>query len=265
MIINELTDETREIIRFLVNKISKIKGKKIKRKKIAEITTLTDDDVEYILPIYLSSDSEFQAYVQDISKDPEVFMIEMVINPNLIESKRDLYNKIYHEFLHATDPKLTSRQGKEYLEKYNSNSNKGYYSSKIELRAIVGEFLEALRNQVKEFTDHKEDGFSKNDLISILDNILGYFLNKKKIEEKTLFFINRMNDENVSFFKRKDLEKAIESFDTFHYLKDEIDDEEFPDSLLVLNLLKTYNKKGWEIFLNLLKSEISDIKKKLKE
>ena len=183
-IINELTDDTRLIINSLVKKIYKFKGTKFKRRKIAVVPTVTDDDVEYALNIFISSESEFEGYIRDLSNNPKFFDIEMVINPNLVDSKRALYNVLYHEFLHATDPHLTTRQGDEYLKKYDPDSNNKYFSSKIELRAITGEFLEALRNQFKEFLLSDKTPFAKKDLFEILDNVLSFLEDDKKLTEK---------------------------------------------------------------------------------
>jgi hypothetical protein len=153
---------TKRNIRNLIPKILKLKKRKkiFNQEKIDDIIVRVDDGIMYEVTVYLDTSINHYAHVQDISTNKKMFDIELIINPLLIKSEKDLYNKLYHEFLHATDPDLTTLQTDEYLNYYDTKNVETYYGTNIEFRAWTGEILESLHNEILNelnYVDNKED------------------------------------------------------------------------------------------------------------
>ena len=86
---------TKRNIKNLIPKIFKLKKKKkvFNREKVDDIVVRVDDGTMYEVTVYLDTSINHYAHVQDVSTNKKLFDIELIVNPLLIKSDKDLYNK----------------------------------------------------------------------------------------------------------------------------------------------------------------------------
>lgn len=255
---------TKRNIKDLIPKIFKLKAKKkvFDKEKVDDILVRVDDGVIYEVSIYLDTSINHYSHVQDISDDAELFDIELIINPLLIKSEKDLYNKLYHELLHATDSDITTSQTDEYLSVYDPSTVETYYGTKIEFRAWTGEILEALHNEIINELNYVNDKEDLRKLKNTLNNIVVHIANGHELLPTAKRIIRKMSgrEENVDDFT--DLLKKLKLSSKFKNLAEPFEDEIMPEYLLVLNIFKEHNQPLWSDFINQLKhlyNELIDV------
>jgi len=255
---------TKRNIKNLIPKIFKLKKKKkvFNREKVDDIVVRVDDGTMYEVTVYLDSSIRHNAHFQDVSTNKKMFDIEIVVNPLLIKSEKDLYNKLYHEFLHATDPNLTTLQSDEYLNYYDSNNIETYYGTSIEFRAWMGEILEALNNEILNELNYVNNREELNDLKNTLKNIVVHLAEGYEILPKAKKIIRKMSGREENFDDFTNLLEKLKLTSEFQHLVEPFDDEIIPEYLVVLNLFKEYNQPLWDKFIKQLKhlyDELSEI------
>lgn len=124
------------------------------------------------------------------SRDPADFVL-IISKISEFESKTHLYNVIYHEMIHAVDPTQSTKFSSRFQSSYKWwNSDKDYYSHKVEQTAIFSEILNSI---VKEFQKPENKNFQ------LLDYVLKFFmdvkLDRRKINKKTKFIIDSLGKE----------------------------------------------------------------------
>jgi hypothetical protein len=255
---------TKRNIKDLIPKIFKLKGKKkvFDKKKVDDIIVRVDDGTMYEVSIYLDTSINYFAHVQDISDEEGFFDYELLINPLLIKSEKDLYNKLYHELLHVTDPDITTAQTDEYINLYDASNVETYYGTKIEFRAWIGEILEALHNEVINELNYINTKDDIQNLKNTLKNIVVHLAEGYEILPSSNRLIRKMSgrEENIDDFTN--LLKKLKLKSEFEHLIEPFEEEIMPEYLLVLNLFKEHNKPLWVNFIQQLKhlyNELIDV------
>jgi hypothetical protein len=225
------------------------------------ITTL--DGTEYYLPVYIDPTFEtFAAIAYDTTDTPSIENLFLVVNPKYSMSKKNLYNSLYHEFLHAVDPTITTKISKKYLSKYADPNNfpELYYSHGIELRGITGEFFEALVQEYKERIKYVRDEKDRELLLGSLKNILGFFNELEPLNPLSYDIIDEMNGQRGFDSKfEKILSSIMTEYPKVSELYKDTPDYE-PYFLRIIDLIQTYSQKGWKMFLTMLYSTVEEIK-----
>lgn len=246
---------------------SKKKSRKQKMYKITEVPVRTIDGINYELPVYV--DPNLDGYAA-LGYDKEDFIstenIALIVNLSQIVSKKNLYNSVYHEFLHAVDPTITSKPSLKYQSKYGDPTERPdlYYSHGIELRAITGEFFEAMVNEFTERVEKIRDEKDKKTLYDSLNNIVSFFVELNPLSPLSYNILDEMNGENdlENKFKRT-LSNIFKDYpQTADYLNDTPD--EAPYFLTVIDMIRHFSPKGWKRFLTMLYSTREEIRNFLK-
>lgn len=254
------------IIRIVDVFFETIKSKKIKRKTlIGNVKIRIEDGSEGNVKVYIdpkiSKEFGYNVYAymdtEEGSTDPKKLYIS--IDPNLNKDKKSLYNTLYHEFLHATDPVFTTKHSEKLMKTYDPDVDEKYWGHQIEFRTIPNEILNAL---VKEFTLRKEsleDLKQLKLLVQSNHNILNHFANGEPLSNlsKTIFASMFSNTST-----RKIIDKIIKSYPgTAFSLPEPEENMEYLDKYLV-NIKKFAGKK-WNRFLSMLYSTHDEIMKLL--
>lgn len=244
------------------NEIKTSKKRSMYHFKDIPITTM--DGTEYQLPVYIHPKFESFAGIaydreQPVNKD-NIFLI---VNPKFIGGKKNLYNSLYHEFLHAVDPAITTKPSKKYLSKYGDPNEfpELYYSHGIELRGITGEFFEAMVNEFRERLENAKDEEDKEIFRKTINNIMSFFNELEPLTPLAYDILDDMNGQRSFDGKfsqmlnsiMKDYPKTSELF------KDTPNWE--PYYLRVLDLIRQHSPKGWNMFLKMLYSTKEEILK----
>lgn len=195
------------------------------------------------------------------SLDPADLYIE--VNPKHYKSKRNLYLTLYHEMIHALDPKLSYLWTPSYEFDYDPRRDETYWGHPIEFSPISNEFLEGL---VLEFKRRRER-IKNLDNISLLkkslDNIVNFFENKEPLNKLSLDILYRINDQYVNPNK---ISRLISDFSTTY---PEVADfippkEEEPSYISILSLVSKFNPEIFKEFLMMLKDTKTEIEEFLK-
>ena len=229
-----------------------------------DVTITTIDGTDYELPVYI--DPKFETFAGlgfDRYSPMGVDNIALIVNPKFSASKKNLYNSLYHEFLHAVDPTLTSKPSEKYLSKYSDpNENPDlYYSHGIELRGITGEFFEALVNEFRERLSNVKDSEDREIYSKSLDNIVSFFNELEPLSPMSYDILDSMEGQRDFENKSKQmLNNIMKDYPkTSEFLKD-IPEKE-PYYLQVIDAIRIYSPKGWKMFLNMLYSTKEEITK----
>lgn len=250
------------IIRIVDVFFEVVKSRKVKRKTlIGNVKIRIEDGSEGNVKVYIdpkiSKEFGYDVYAyMDTEKgslDPKKLYIS--IDPNLNKNKKSLYNTLYHEFLHATDPVFTTKHSEKLMKTYDPDVDEQYWGHQIEFRTIPNEILNAL---VKEFTSRKEsleDPKQLRLLVQSNHNILNHFANGEPLTNlsKTIF-ASMFSDEST----RKIIDNIIKSYPGTSFSLPETEENlEYLDKYLV-NLKKFAGKK-WNKFLSMLYSTHDEI------
>lgn len=261
----KLDNETILKIEDFTEKIYRYKLTKINKYKIIGSMPITTSDgvlgqVEIVIDPKLPYLGLLHQKVED-STDPNDFIIS--INPNKISSKKYLYQTIYHEIMHATDPVFSTKQSKKAWSTFDTEVDEKYWAHPIEFRASSNEFLEGI---VREFNLRKSRLKNKTNVSSLekaADNILDYFAKNEKLSKLSYNIISSItDDEHIKNVSEKILRNIPLDFPDVTELMPEKKNP--PYYLPVIEMIKKYDPEIWKKFLSMLYNTIIEIKSSLK-
>lgn len=261
-----LDDENLAIMLDLLNLITDEIGKNFKKRSISKLTDVsikTMNGVEYTLPVYI--DPKFEGYAgiaYDKSKDINADNIALIVNPYMVKSKKNLYNSLYHEFLHAVDPTITTSPSKKYQSSYGDPTERPdlYYSHGIELRGITGEFFEALVNEYKERKKYIKDEEDKKVLLKSIKNIVNFFVELEPLNSLSYNILDEMSGENDLNNKfRVQMSNIFKEYPKTSEFVENCPNKE-PYFLVIIDLIRYFSPKGWKRFLTMLYSTYEEIR-----
>lgn len=225
---------------------------------ITKIPITIADGTPGSVEIIVDPTTEHYAYIDSSNEDDraiEPHDFKIVLNPNKIITKKGLYQTLYHEIMHVTDPTFSTKYSEKYWSTYDVESDEGYYGHMIEFRAFTNEFLEGLYNEFiirrKRITNRKR----VTELNNSLDNILNYFAKSEPLSPLSKEILKDMMGEESNF----KLREFFKRFEQLLYGELERDD----DYLDILQKVKENIGKEWKRFLNMLYDAYLEIKEKI--
>lgn len=238
------------------------KKRKTGFKKYTEITSIpieiadgTPGTVEIVVDPELEHYGILDVKVED-STDPNDFIIK--INPNEVKSKKGLYQTLYHEIMHATDPMFSTKSTESFWDTYDPEMDEKYWGHPVEFRAITNEFIEGLINEFVLRRSRVKTHTSIESLKKSLDNIMNHFSNGEKLSVLSTDIIGDMYGSEEMTRSRMILNNIL------------IDNPEISDVLskternleymVVLELVKKYSGSDWKRFLGMLYKASEEIK-----
>lgn len=238
------------------------KKRKTGFKKYTEITSIpieiadgTPGTVEIVVDPELEHYGILDVKVED-STDPNDFIIK--INPNEVKSKKGLYQTLYHEIMHATDPMFSTKSTESFWDTYDPEMDEKYWGHPVEFRAITNEFIEGLINEFVLRRSRVKTPTSIESLKKSLDNIMNHFSNGEKLSVLSTDIIGDMYGSEEMTRSRMILNNIL------------IDNPEISDVLskternleymVVLELVKKYSGSDWKRFLGMLYKASEEIK-----
>lgn len=238
------------------------KKRKTGFKKYTEITSIpieiadgTPGTVEIVVDPELEHYGILDVKVED-STDPNDFIIK--INPNEVKSKKGLYQTLYHEIMHATDPMFSTKSTESFWDTYDPEMDEKYWGHPVEFRAITNEFIEGLINEFTLRKSRVKNPTSIESLKKSLDNIMNHFSNGEKLSVLSTDIIGDMYGSEEMTRSRMILNNIL------------IDNPEISDVLskternleyiVVLELVKKYSGSDWKRFLGMLYKASEEIK-----
>jgi len=211
--------------------------------------------------VEIAVDPELEHYgildvkVED-SVDPNDFIIK--INPNEVKSKKGLYQTLYHEIMHATDPMFSTKSTEAFWDTYDPEFDDKYWGHPVEFRAITNEFIEGLIN---EFTLRRSRVKTPNSIESLkksLVNIMNHFSNGEKLSVLSSDIIGDMYGSEEMSRSRMALNNILidnpEISDIFNQSEKNL------EYMVVLELVKKYSGSDWNRFLGMLYKASEEIK-----
>jgi hypothetical protein len=189
------------------------------------------------------------------STDPKKFVLDL--NSEKFGSKKNLFLTLYHEYMHATDPNLSTKQTDKYLSSYSPDDNKKYWGHPIEFRAISNEFLEALVMEFKRRLKRNSTAENKVSLLKSIQNITNYFKNGENLSNYSFDILSRMNDENLSDNRISQVLSNIQT--DFPKTSEIIPIKSNPYFLKYILLIKKNNPEIWKRFLTMLSKTVDEI------
>lgn len=211
--------------------------------------------------VEIAVDPELEHYgildvkVED-SVDPNDFIIK--INPNEVKSKKGLYQTLYHEIMHATDPMFSTKSTETFWDTYDPEFDDKYWGHPVEFRAITNEFIEGLIN---EFTLRRSRVKNPNSIESLkksLVNIMNHFSNGEKLSVLSSDIIGDMYGSEEMSRSRMVLNNILidnpEISDIFGQSEKNL------EYMVVLELVKKYSGSDWNRFLGMLYKASEEIK-----
>lgn len=216
-----------------------------KRKLVNQMEFNTADGSDGLVKIYMDSTyknfAELNTEPKD-SLDPRNFII--TLNPLEFTSKKTLYNTLYHELIHVTDPNFSIDDTKV---------DEKYLGSFTDFKTISNEFLDAL---YKEFAirSSKINKFENKHLLSkSLNNILDYFSKHEPLSKTSLELLIKINDKYLSNSNNDKDFTNVPSQENTSELSTE------PYFLKYINTVKKSNPKMWPRFLTMLYKTADEI------
>jgi hypothetical protein len=259
----KLSPDTLAIINRVVELIFKKRKNGFKKyTPITSIPIMVADGSSGTVEISIDPDLKYYGILDtkvEDSTDPNDFIIK--INPNKIKSKKGLYQTIYHEIMHATDPNFSTKYTEDYWSDYDPDFDEKYWGHPIEFRAITNEFIEGLMN---EFKLRRKRLTNKNSIISLkksLNNILNHFATGEPLSPLSSDIIHSMyGSEEINNNFKKVLKDIVMVYPD---VADIIKKEENLDYMSVINLVKQYSGEDWKRFLGMLVKASDEIKETL--
>lgn len=189
--------------------------------------------------------------------DPNDFILR--INPRKIKSKKGLYQTLYHEIMHATDPTFSVKHTEKHWGDYDPDIDEKYYGHRIEFVAYTNEFIEGLINEFKLRRKRLTNPKSIEALSSSLNNILNYFAKGEPLSSlSTDIILNMVGNDDINTGIRKTLDNILIDFpeisDMFSSSKEKL------TYIEVLDFIKKYNPEDWNKFLSMLYNGVNEIK-----
>lgn len=195
--------------------------------------------------------------VPKFSRDPMDFVMEL--QPKEYGSKKNLFLTLYHELLHATDPRLSTKMNMKFMSTYNEKSEQHYWGHPLEFRTITNEFLQGLVMEFERRLERMRNPENKKALLKSLNNILNYFAKGEPLSKFSDDLIRRINDEHLLDNRISEVLSDISTdFPEASEFIAEKEDE--PYYLGYVELIKKYNRKVWDKFLSMLYSTVDEIK-----
>lgn len=261
----KLDFKTQTLLDGFVNKIYKKKLSGVKTyTSLGHMPIVTSDgfpgQVEIVLDPELPYLGLLDQKVED-STDPNDFVV--LINPNKVTSRKYLYQTLFHEIMHATDPMFSTKQSEKLWSTYDPEIDEKYWAHPIEFRASSNEFLEGI---VREFSIRKDRLKNKSNIVLLMkaaDNILDYFSKGKKLNKLAFNIINEITDDehlnNVMGKILKDI--PLEYPDVIELMPER---QNPPKYISIIELIKKYDPEIWKRFLTMLYKTIGEIKSSLR-
>jgi hypothetical protein len=188
------------------------------------------------------------------SKNPQKFVMQL--NPELFGSKKNLFLTLYHELMHATDPKFTTKYSEKYFADYDPEVEEKYWGHAIEFRAVTNEFLEGLVNEFRRRNDRVVKVENRQLLLKSLNNILNYFAKGEPLSRLSLDVINRISDEKL---KDTRIANLLANISTEYPETSEFMNNKEPYYLKLINTIKKFNPSMWPRFLKMLYDTVDEI------
>lgn len=254
-----LSPEVYSELEMLTDKLWKLRNKVYnKRTFITSLDFKVRDGEDGKIDIYINPRLEYIALLDKrpkSSKDPKKFVLD--INHEKFGSKKNLFLTIYHEYMHATDPNLSTKQSDKYLSTYSPDDDKTYWGHPVEFRAISNEFLEALVMEFRRRLKRNNTAKNKVFLLKSLENLTNYFKNGEILSNNSLNILSRMNDENLSDTR---ISKILSNIQTdFPNTSEIIPNESNPYFLKYILLVKKNNPDIWRSFLTMFSKTVDEI------
>lgn len=255
-------------LKRVLNNVADIIFKKRKTgfKKYTEITSIpiqiadgTPGTVEIVVDPELEHYGILDVKVED-STDPNDFIIK--INPREVKSKKGLYQTLYHEIMHATDPMFSTKSTESFWSTYDPEFDEKYWGHPVEFRAITNEFIEGLINEFTLRRSRVKNQTSIEALRKSLDNIMNYFSTGEKFSKLSSDILNDMFGAEEMTRTRKVLNNILVDNPEISDIVKPIDRR--LDYIIVLELVKKYSGKDWNRFLGMLYKASEEIKEILK-
>ena len=243
----------------LTDRLWTLRSKEFKRKtEVDQMEFKTADGSDGKFKVFLNP--RYKNYAQmDLkprtSTNPQKF--EMQLNPKLFGSKKNLFLTLYHELMHATDPKFTTKYTENYFADYDPEIDEKYWGHQIEFRSITNEFLQGLVNEFTRRNNRTTKLENRQLLIKSINNILNYFASGEPLSRLSLDIINRISDENL---KDTRISKLLSNISTDYPETSDLISNQNPYYLSLINKIKKYNPKMWPRFLKMLFDTVDEIK-----
>jgi hypothetical protein len=243
----------------LTDRLWALRSKEFKRKtEVDQMEFKTADGSDGKFKVFLNP--RYKHYGQmDLkprtSTNPQRF--EMQLNPKLFGSKKNLFLTLYHELMHATDPKFTTKYTENYFADYDPEIDEKYWGHQIEFRSVTNEFLEGLVNEFARRSNRTTKLESRRLLIKSINNILNYFANGEPLSRLSLDIINRISDENL---KDTRISNLLSNISTDYPETSDLMSNQDPYYLKLINTIKKHNPKMWPRFLKMLFDTVDEIK-----
>lgn len=252
-----------EFKKVLNNVVDIIFKKRLKGfKKYTPITSIpievadgTPGTVEIVVDPDLPHYGILDTKVED-SNDPNDFIIK--INPKEVKSKKGLYQTLYHEIMHATDPNFSTKYSEDYWSDYDPEKEEMYWGHPIEFRAITNEFIEGLINEFSFRRKRLKNQNSVKMLEKSLDNILNHFSTGEELSPLSNDIIEDMFGSEEITRSRKLLNDILVDYPEISDLMKKSNKE--LSYLTVLELVKEYSGDDWKRFLTMLFKASEEIK-----
>lgn len=220
-----------------------------------EIADGTPGTVEIVVDPELEHYGILDVKVED-STDPNDFIIK--INPNEVKSKKGLYQTLYHEIMHATDPMFSTKSTESFWDTYDPEMDEKYWGHPVEFRAITNEFIEGLINEFTLRRSRVKTPTSIESLKKSLTNIMNYFSTGEKLNPLSSDIIGDMYGSEEMTRSRIVLNNIlVDNPEISDILNQRENDSEY---LVVLELVKKYSGSDWKRFLGMLYKASDEIK-----
>jgi hypothetical protein len=220
-----------------------------------EIADGTPGTVEIVVDPELEHYGILDVKVED-STDPNDFIIK--INPNEVKSKKGLYQTLYHEIMHATDPMFSTKSTESFWDTYDPEMDEKYWGHPVEFRAITNEFIEGLINEFTLRRSRVKTPTSIESLKKSLTNIMNYFSTGEKLNPLSSDIIGDMYGSEEMTRSRIVLNNIlVDNPEISDILNQRENDLEY---LVVLELVKKYSGSDWKRFLGMLYKASDEIK-----
>jgi hypothetical protein len=188
------------------------------------------------------------------TRNPQKFVMQL--NPELFGSKKNLFLTLYHELMHATDPKFTTKYSEKYFADYDPEVDEKYWGHAIEFRAVTNEFLEGLVNEFRRRNDRVVKVENRQLLLKSLNNILNYFAKGESLSRLSLDILNRISDEKL---KDTRIANLLANISTEYPETSEFMNNKEPYYLKLINTIKKFNPNMWPRFLKMLYDTVDEI------
>jgi hypothetical protein len=194
------------------------------------------------------------------SVNPQKFVMQL--NPKNYGSKKNLFNTLFHEIMHATDPNFTTKYNEKYWADYDPTVDEKYWGHPVEFRAVTNEVLQSLVNEFKRRNDKVRNTDNKKYLLKSLDNIINYFAKNEPLSKLSLNILERLSDEGLNDNKYA---KLLADIPTDFPNTAELMPKNEPYYLKYINTIKKFNPDMWPRFLTMLYKTSDEIKDILNE